>query len=145
MKHTLVAAAFLLTIAALDANAQTAKDLSQRYGNPDSEGYYKVRAAVRMTVGFDDQSQASKIVIEPLYSVTGGNDPHSSVMSEARVMEILDEVAPVARRGKSLKRGIFGASCISVHFEQYEHVTIAQTIRCEFQGGGTYRLNVLWK
>ena len=134
-----------MTIAALDANAQTAKELSQRYGNPDSEGYYKVRADVRMTVGFDDKSQASKIIVEPLYSGTGLNDPHSSVISEARVREILDEVAPVARRGKLLKTSAFAASCVSVRAEEYENVTISRTIRCESQGGGLYRLTIRGK
>ncbi|HEX8846841.1 MAG TPA: hypothetical protein VF791_19515 [Pyrinomonadaceae bacterium] len=146
MKHFLATTALLLTALAVAANAQKADEFRQRYGAPDSHGRYIVRPDIGMTVEFAENGRASRMVIKRLDSEEEGTSSHQpKLMSESSAKEILEEVAPAAKRGKLLRTGGFAASCIRMSFDEYEHVTINQTIRCEKQGGGIYNAAVQFK
>jgi hypothetical protein len=131
-----IAAMLLLTGLNLKVTAQTPEEFKQRYGAPQS-GLYTVRAGIGARIAFDAARQASEIEVAPFRS-----DAPLSAMSATEAVKILDELMPLARRGKLVTRGKFAASCAMAHFEDYENASITWTDRCESQGGGVYRLNI---
>ncbi|HEY6803200.1 MAG TPA: hypothetical protein VI306_06440 [Pyrinomonadaceae bacterium] len=136
IRFLVLAATIFLTGLSVSVAAQTPEELQQRYGNPQL-GVYKIREAITAKVTFDKNNQAVEIVVEPLQS----NDSPVA-MPAATAAEILNEIMPTSQRGKFLKKGAFAASCISVQTEDYARVSIAQTTRCDSQGGGVYQLNI---
>ena len=136
VKFSILAAMLLLTGLSLRVTAQTPEELRERYGPPQS-AVYTVRAGIGARITFNDANQASEIDVAPLRS-----DAPPSAMSAAEAAEILDELMPLLRRGKLVRRGKFSASCAMGHFEDYENASITWTDRCESQGGGVYGLTI---
>lgn len=136
VKFSSLAAMVLLTGLCLSVTAQTPGEFRERYGNPES-GVYTIRAGIGARISFNDASQASEIDVAPLRSEAPG-----SAISATEASKILDELMPMARRGKLVTRGRFSASCAMGHFEDYENASIMWTDRCESEGGGVYRLNI---
>ena len=89
--------------------SQGSQDFRNRYGEPDRERF-AARPGITLTVEYGSDHLACYALIDPpqplLYS-----DEHVPLMSSEGVTEVLEEVAPVAMRGKE----IFSASSRSTH------------------------------
>ncbi|SRR6266496_261724 len=145
MKEVLATVALLLTVLALAGSGQEAGDLRDKYGAADAHGRFLVRPGIGMTVEFAQDGQVREMLIKRLDSEDESNGGRSNVMSSAVAKEILEEVAPVGRRGALKTKGRWASGCTNGHFAEYEHVSISDVTRCEAQGGGTYSASVRWK
>lgn len=130
--------------------AQTRNEFKQKYGSPDSNGRYVVRPNIGLLIKYKQSQNPSEMVIEPLASDTAnGSNPEkessNKIMPSDEAEEVLNELVPVAKRGKKVEVAHFSFGCASLYHTDYEQVTINIAKRCEAQGGGTYSITVRWK
>jgi len=83
--------------------SQGSQDFRNRYGEPDRERF-AARPGITLTVEYGSDHLACYALIDPpqplLYS-----EEHVPLMSSEGVTEVLEEVAPVAMRGKEIFSG----------------------------------------
>ena len=101
-------------------------------------------------VKYKHSQNPSEMVIKPLDSDTAdasNSEKKSSrkVMPSDEAEEVLDELVPVAKRGKKGLVANISHGCTSGDHTEYEQVTIDIVKRCERRGGGTYSISVRWK
>lgn len=130
--------------------AQTRDEFKQKYGSPDAKGRYIVRPNIGLSIEYKQGQNPSEMVIKPLDSDTANasnSEKKSSrkVMASSEAEEVLDELVPVAKRGKKGFVANFLKGCTSINHTEYEQVTINIVKRCERQGAGTYSITVRWK
>jgi hypothetical protein len=101
--------------------AQSSDDFHYRYGEPDLERF-QVRPGIELTVEYGSDHLACKVTIEPSPNQVG----QSRLINSDVVSAIMEEVAPVARRGAVLTRSSFQASCGTGYQTEYENVSIAR-------------------
>ncbi len=128
--------------------AQTRDEFKQKYGSPDSKGHYVVRPGIGLLVKYNQSRNPYEMTIEPINSnttavSTSENKGSGKVMPSDMAEEVLDEILPVAKRGKKIGVSDISFGCNSVYREDYEQVTINIAKRCK--GGGTYSINIRWK
>ncbi len=103
----------ILLMTALPVSAQTRDELRQKYESL-SVGSYLIRPGIDMSVTFADSSlwkdYACQAIIKPERTTTSSADG-SEVMSSDSVAQIIDEVAPVARRGKPINELSVNGGC----------------------------------
>jgi hypothetical protein len=97
-------------------------------GNPDSQSF-TVPPQINLSVLYGSDHYACRITLEP--QSLNQTDPSPEYMPSGRVSEILEEVAPSAKRGKSTgNNGIFWAGCQGMQIQNYEGVLITRTLVC---------------
>jgi hypothetical protein len=120
-----ILAACLFVATATVLAAPSSSELHSRYGPSDLERF-QVRPGISLTVQYGSDHQACQIVIgslQPLIHQEG----ESQFISSDGVSEILEEVAPVAARGKQISGpGGFQSSCAVDTITDYEYVTISR-------------------
>lgn len=126
----------LVFITVITGTAQTPDELKQKYGSPDSEGIYTVRPNIGLLVKYKDNRNISEMLIKPFDSY--------SLMNSDEADKVLDEVFPVAKRGKKVNVGDLVAGCLIDTTTLYKLFSISIAKRCETQGGGTYSISVRW-
>lgn len=132
----------LLTVA--PSLGQTASDLRQKYGAPDDEGHYTVRTGIVLSVTLAKNGQARKILIEAKDLSTSSRGRIKS-MPLATAKEIINELVPIARRGKHLRSIIFNSGCASMSTEEYEEVrTSIVTTTCA-EADSVTSAQIVWK
>ena len=105
--------------------AQSANDFHARYGQSDLERF-QVRPGISRTVQYGSDHQACQIVIGPLQRLIHQEGETQFVSSES-ISEILEEVAPVAARGKQISgNGGFQSSRAVDSISDYENVAISR-------------------
>lgn len=126
---------------------QTNNELKQKYGSPDAKGQYIVRPEIGVTAKFKEDGRPIEMFIKPLDSSEAEMSDNSSfkVMLSDVVDEVLNELVPVAKRGKQGGTTNAEFGCTSTDYTEYEQVTINTVKRCEQQGGGTYSIGIRWK
>jgi len=122
-----IAVALFCLVAAVDgALGPSSMELRNRYGAPNMERF-TARPGIEVTVEYGTDRLACDVVVEAPRSLFD-TDPFERprlIPSEA-VSEILDEIAPVAIRGKQINRGGFQSGCnIVVTSIEYENVVIS--------------------
>lgn len=143
----LISFIFLIVIVGI---AQTRNEFKQKYGSPNSKGQYVVKPDIGLLVKYDQSRNPSEMIIESLDTNTA-NGSSSERKSSNKVMpsdeaeEVLNELVPVAKRGKKIEQSHYSFGCASLYHTDYEQVTINIAKRCEAQGGGTYSITVRWK
>jgi hypothetical protein len=65
-------------------------------------------------------------LIEPPQPLTY-TEEHVPLMSSVGVSEILEEVAPIAMRGKEINAGVLVSGCNEAHVTEYENVSIMRS------------------
>jgi hypothetical protein len=90
-----------LVLSAIVAPAQTASELSARYGDPDVERFL-VRPGITLMARYAGDRTACEMVIEPIRSIIPRNESEMYMRPEV-MTEIIDEVLPEASRGKLLR------------------------------------------
>jgi hypothetical protein len=103
-------AILLLLLIGLTVNAQSVRELRQKYGEPVSE-IFQVRPNVTVTVRIGRTGDVCEMVIAPQLPSTAikSND---YVFKSAVLNEIIDELVPASQRGESLMGGFLNLRCL---------------------------------
>src|SRR5258706_12825498 len=102
--------------------APSSQDLHNRYGEPDIERFI-VRPGIGLTAEYGSDHLACQALIEPPQSLIH-HEEQPPLMSSDGVSEVLEEIAPVAKRGKEINAGFFVSGCNESRFTDYENVSI---------------------
>ena len=122
MSRTVVTLLFLLF--AMVAAAQTAGDLTARYGDPDAEQFV-VRPGITMMARYAEDRTACEMLIEPKHSIQRHDDKEQS-MATGTVSKVIDELIPELERGIQLNRIIESMGASEYHVAEYQNVTISR-------------------
>lgn len=116
---------FLIVTAGSVLLSQNSRDFHSRYGEPDRERF-AARPGISLTVEYGSDRLACYALIDPpqplLYS-----EEHVPLMSSESVTEVLEEVAPVAMRGKEINSALIQRGCNQIRITDYENVSIARS------------------
>ena len=118
-----IVTACLIVATASFGLAPSSPEMHSRYGLSDLERF-TVRPGITATVQYGADHLACQIQIEPYHPLIHQFDPAPTLISSKDVSEILDELAPVAMRGKEINEGSFQASCGVGNFHEYENVWV---------------------
>jgi hypothetical protein len=121
----IVAGCFLVAAASF-AFSQTSQDLHNRYGEPDRERF-AARPGISLTVAYGSDHLACEALIDPPQPLAS-TEEHVPLMSSEGVSEVLEEVAPVAIRGKEISSASFQSGCNQVRVTDYENASIMRSI-----------------
>lgn len=139
-----VLAIFLIVLPIM---AQRNSDFRQRYQSP-KVGIYVARPNIIMSVRFADESlwkdYACEAVIKP-EATTTSSEVSSKTFASELALEIINEVVPIAQRGKHINELSVNGGCTGMRISMYEQVIINRVTRCEAAGGGTYQASIKWK
>lgn len=154
MSEKLLKALLVILLVAVPSLAQTSADLRRKYGEPETLSNksspnrierYKLRPGVFMTVRFAGEDAVCEMLFEP---TRASNDRSNAtkILLEDEARKIVEEFAPVARRGRSIiKLTRPGHDCTTVSYNEYEQVMILLIIGCEKRGGGVHSVKIRWK
>lgn len=130
MKFRLVLLATFLVLAAISASAQTADELTAKYGSPVE--LFEVRSGILMSVKYTADRQVCEMTLDRRHTTDAGINLASS-LSDELVRELIDELAPVVERGerkdkaygkdKYYLESTIGGNIIDTKYK-YENVTI---------------------
>jgi len=104
---------------------QSTQDLHNRYGEPDRERF-AARPGISLTVEYGSDHLACYALIEPPQPLTY-TDEHVSLMPSDTVTEVLEEIVPVAMRGKETNTLIHVSGCNVARMTDYENVFIMRS------------------
>ena len=121
--RTLVGSFLIVTTSVL--LSQSSQDFHNLYGEPDRERF-TARPGISLTVEYGSDHVACHALIEPPQPLTYTED-HAPLMSSEGVSEVLDEVAPVAMRGKEINAAVLVSGCNEAHVTEYEDVSIMRS------------------
>ncbi|MGI8564961.1 MAG: hypothetical protein ACR2LZ_00615 [Pyrinomonadaceae bacterium] len=142
MKVILAMLLIVLPVAAQERNR-----LHQRYKSPERD-VYVVRPRIVMSVKFANEplwkDYACEAVIKPEHTVTSNIGDRETMPSEL-VLEVIDEVTPVAQRGRLINEMNVNGGCTGILISNYGQVSIVRVTRCKQAGGGTYQASIRWK
>lgn len=154
MSERLLKALLVMLLVAAPSLAQTSADLRSKYGEPETLSNksspnrierYRLRPGVFLTVKFAGEDAICEMLFEPVRA-SNARSGSTRVLSEDEARKIVEEFAPVARRGRSIiKMTRPGHECTSVTYNEYEQVMILLITRCEKQGGGIHSVKIRWK
>jgi hypothetical protein len=102
--------------------SQSSQDLHNRYGEPDRERF-AARPGIGLTVEYGSDHLACYAVLEPPQPLIYTEDQIPLMSSEA-VTEVLEEIVPVAMRGKEINKMIHQSGCNVANMTDYENVFI---------------------
>ena len=157
---------FVVSSAITSAGAQTAAELRAKYGEPQMRRLkdnrpeierYLVRPNITATVRYNERGEPRELLIEPVPGSTPKagrveHAPDGDYMSTPEVIEVINEVVPVGRRGKLIMAGTWNAGdpkmrlhhsgCTGIYSAIYERVTIGSVSWC---WGGTFSATIRWE
>lgn len=162
-----LAAALLLTfLAAISAYAQTSVELREKYGEPKvirlkngrpEVEQYIVRPNIALKVTYTKSGQVCEMLIAPVTSTPSGGvsrttyAPDGDLMPTDVAISIINEVAPVEKRGNKISEGTMNGGddamklhhpgCMGIYWAFYQNVTISANTWC---WGGTFSAVVHW-
>src|ERR1700680_227615 len=112
----------LLVAAASVVPTQSSQELHNRYGEPDMERF-NARPGISLTVEYRSDHLACQMLIEPPQSLIH-QEAQARLMSSEGVSAVLEEIAPVAMRGKEISTTVFSIGCNEDWTTDYEDVSI---------------------
>jgi len=103
LKYVLFPACLLLALFsfATDASEPSAQGLRKLYGEPTMERF-AVRSGITLAVAYGPDREACQLLIAPVQSLRDLEVPIPGSMSSRDVSDLLQEVIPVATRGKQI-------------------------------------------
>ena len=108
----------------------SSQELHNRYGEPDRERF-AARPRISLTVEYGSDHLACSALIQAPQPLTYTEEPLPHMSSEG-VSEVLEEVAPVAMRGKRISGRIGFTGCIAINETDYENVSLSRsTYTCD--------------
>ena len=120
-----IAVGCLLVLAGSVVLTQSSQELHNRYGEPDRERFL-VQPGIGLTVEYGSDHFACNALIEPPQPLTY-TEEHVPLMSSDIVSRVLEEVAPVAMRGKEINSANLVSGCNEAHVTEYENVSIMRS------------------
>ena|SRR4029079_3732850 len=127
--------------------SQTSSDFRQRYQSP-KVGTYVVRPNIIMSVKSADEplwnDYACEAVIKP-EATRFSKEVSTETFASDLALEIIDEVVPIAQRGKLTNELSVNGGCSGMAIRIYEQVVISRVTRCAAAGGGTSQAFIKWK
>jgi hypothetical protein len=133
----------ILWLIAIPIMAQTSTELRERYGEPQSETY-QVRPQIVLSVFYTESGQLCRMEISPRHQKVRLGLA-AEVMSSDEVSHIIDELVPIAQRGRSIRKVTDTSGCNEYLITEYEKVIVSLSNRCQAQGAGTYSATIEWK
>jgi hypothetical protein len=116
-----------LLLVCLSAHAQTAAELNQKFPSLDKNRYL-VRPEISLTVTFDENDVACRMKLDPQESVASSRPGHFATIAPNITDELLEEFAPVSKRGKMLSiMNFYGGCCAGVEIVLYENFEISKS------------------
>jgi hypothetical protein len=154
MSDRLLKALLIVLLIAAPSLAQTSAELRRKYGEPETLSKksasnrierYKVRREITMTVKFAGETTVCEMLFEP-ERPSNSNSAPAIIMLENEAYKLVEEFAPVSKRGKPIiKMTTPGHDCSSVTYNEYEQVMILVLARCDEKGGGIHSVKIRWK
>jgi hypothetical protein len=126
------------------SSAQTTSELKQKYGSPDEKGRYTVRTGILVSAVLDENRKVRRMVIVPDDRITS-SDGSQKLMTHDNANVIINELEPVAQRGKHRRSLVFNAGCVSVATDEYERVTTSISLTGCSAKAGVMSAEILWK
>ena len=117
----------LLVAAVSLAVTQTPQDFRNRYGEPEVERF-SVRPGIGLTVEYGSDRLACQILIQPSRQILSSQEEEARFMSSEMVTDILEEVVPVATRGKETGDFHMVSGCNNFDVTEYENVSLTRSI-----------------
>ena len=105
--------------------AQSSQDFHNRYGEPDRERF-AARPGIGLTVEYGSGHLACYALIDPPQPLFYSEE-QVPLMSSPGVSEVLEEVAPVAVRGKQISTSLTMSGCNQIRLTDYENVSIMRS------------------
>ena len=105
--------------------APSSQELHNRYGEPDRERF-PARPGISLTVDYGSDHLACNALIEPPQPFTHSEE-HVPLMSSEAVSEVLEEVAPIAMRGRQINTAVLVSGCNEARMTDYENVSIMRS------------------
>jgi hypothetical protein len=105
--------------------SQSSQDFHNRYGEPDRERF-AARPGISLTVEYGSDHLACYALVDapqPLFY----SEEQVPLMSSPGVSEVLEEVAPVAVRGKQISTSLTMSGCNQIRLTDYENVSIMRS------------------
>jgi hypothetical protein len=121
----ILAGSFLIVTAGSLFLSQSSQEFHSRYGEPDRERF-AARPGITLTVEYGSDGLVCYALIDPPRPLLYSED-HAPLMSSEGVSEILEEVAPVAMRGKEVNGHITESGCNQFRLTDYESVSIMRS------------------
>jgi hypothetical protein len=104
---------------------QSSSEFHSLYGEPDVERF-TARPGISLAVEYGSDHLACQPLIE-LAQPLIHQEEQAQFMSSERVSEVLEEVVPVAMRGKEISAMIDVSGCNKVHITDFENVFIMRS------------------
>ena len=105
--------------------SQSPQEFHSRYGDPNRERF-SARPGISLTVEYGSDHLACYALIDPPQPLFYSEE-HVPLMSSEGVSEVLEEVAPIAMRGKEINAGVVVSGCNEAHVTDYENVSIMRS------------------
>ena len=115
----------LLVVTASVVLTQSSQEFHSRYGEPDMERF-TARPGISVAVEYGSDHLACQVLIEPPQSLIH-QEEHVPLMSSEGVTEVLEEVAPIAMRGKQINGSITFSGCNQFRLTDYENISIMRS------------------
>jgi hypothetical protein len=103
----------------------SSQELRNRYGEPDRERF-AARPGISLAVEYGSDHLACQALIEPPQPLTYTEEQVPLMFSEG-VSEVLEEIVPVASRGKEINGLISVHGCNEARMTDYENVSIMRS------------------
>ena len=125
LKYVLFPACLLLALFcfATDASAPSAQGLRKLYGEPTMERF-AVRSGITVAVQYGPDRTACQLLIAPVQSLLELQEPIPPSMSSRDVSDVLQELIPVAIRGKQINSTSIEVGGKALLKTDYENVSI---------------------
>lgn len=104
---------------------QSSQEFHSRYGDAELEGF-TARPGISLTVQYGSDHLVCQALIEPPQSLIH-QEEQARLMSSEGASQVLEEVAPVATRGKKINSVIHVSGCNEARMTDYENVFIMRT------------------
>jgi hypothetical protein len=116
---------FLIMVASV-LSSQSSQDFHNLYGEPDRERF-AARPGISLTVEYGSDHLACYALLDPPQPLTYSEE-HVPLMSSESVSEVLEQVAPIAMRGKEINSSSFVSGCNGARMTEYENVSIMRSV-----------------
>jgi len=125
LKYVLLLACLLLALFsfATDASAPSAQGLRKLYGEPTMESF-AARSGITVTVEYGPDRTACQLSITAVRSLGEVQQPVPPSMSSRDVSDVLQEVIPVATRGKQINSTTIQVGGNALFDTDYENLSI---------------------
>ena len=125
LKYVLFPACLLLALFsfAADASAPSAQGLRKLYGEPTIERF-AVRSGITLSVEYGADRTVCQLLIAPTQLLVDVQEPIPPPMSSQGVSAVLQEVVPIASRGKQTDSTTIQAGGNALLKTDYENVSI---------------------